>query len=93
MEHLFKPSQDMTFKTVQADCQRLHKFCHDSKEPVLIVDLSDLKHCDSAGLALLIEARRLCNLQSKVCKIIGMPKVVQALAEFCGVDKILGLNE
>ncbi len=92
-EQIFKPSEDMTFETVQADCKRLHKFCNDSKEPVLILDLSKLNHCDSAGLALLIEARRLSSLQDKTCKIIGMPKSVRALAEFCGVDEMLGLQE
>ncbi|MBA2711336.1 MAG: STAS domain-containing protein [Tatlockia sp.] len=83
----------MTFQTVQADCDRLHKFCHESKEPVLILDLSDLSHCDSAGLALLIEAKRICSLKNKICKITGMPKVILALAEFCGVDEILGVDE
>ncbi len=90
---LFKPSPNMTFQTVQEDCNRLHKFCEDSKEDVLIIDLSHLSHCDSAGLALLIEAKRICRLQNKICKISGMPKVIQALAEFCGVDEILGVDE
>ncbi|CDZ78705.1 anti-anti-sigma factor [Legionella massiliensis] len=85
----FKPSQDMTFETVQADCQRLIKFCHKSKDSDLRVDLSEVTHCDSAGLALLIEARRLCNAQKKTCIITGMPKMILALAEFCGVDGML----
>ncbi|WP_347252117.1 STAS domain-containing protein, partial [Legionella sp.] len=85
----FKPSPEMTFATVQSDCQRLLKFCHENKEAVLHLDLSEVLHCDSAGLALLIEARRLCKEQNKVCKIDGMPKATQALAEFCGVDGML----
>lgn len=90
---VFKPSQAMTFETVQADCRRLLRFCQDSPEAVVLnFDLSEVVHCDSAGLALLIEARRLCGAQNKTCKIIGIPKRVQALAEFCGVDAILGLD-
>ena len=87
---LFKPAQRMTFETVQADCQRLHKFCHENQNMVLNIDVSEVSHCDSAGLALLIEARRLSSAQNKICKIIGMSKSIQALAEFCGVDEMLG---
>ncbi|MBA2652752.1 MAG: sulfate transporter [Tatlockia sp.] len=91
MEKSFKPSQCMTFDTVQADCKRLHEFCHSNKDDVLNFHLSEVSHCDSAGLALLIEARRLCGLQNKTCKLIGMPKIIQALSKFCGVDEMLGL--
>lgn len=86
---LFKPAQRMTFETVQADCQRLHKFCHENQNSMLNIDISEVSHCDSSGLALLIEARRLCSVQNKICKIIGMSKSIQALAEFCGVDEML----
>lgn len=67
------------------------KFFHDSQEQVLHFDLSEVHHCDSAGLALLIEAKRLSGEQNKTCEIDGMPKAIQALAEFCGVDAMLGL--
>lgn len=87
--HSFKPSQDMTFETVQSDCQRLIEFFHKHEGKILNLDLSEVLHCDSAGLALLIEARRLCNLRNKTCMIVGMPKIIQALAEFCGVDTML----
>jgi phospholipid transport system transporter-binding protein len=89
----FKPSQSMTFDTVQADCQRLHEFCHTNKESILNLHLDEVHHCDSAGLALLIEAKRLCGLQNKTCKITGMPKIIQALSKFCGVDEMLGLTD
>lgn len=87
----FKPSLEMIFATVQADCERLLKYCHDSKDAFLHLDLSEVTHCDSAGLALLIAAKRLCKEQNKTCNFEGMPKSIQALAEFCGVDEILGL--
>nr|WP_238585892.1 STAS domain-containing protein [Legionella nautarum] len=68
------------------------KFFHDNKELVLHLDLSEVHHCDSAGLALLIEAKRLTAEQNKTCQIDGMPKAILALAEFCGVDAMLGLG-
>lgn len=82
----------MTFATVQSDCLRMLKFFHDNKELVLHLDLSEVHHCDSAGLALLIEAKRLTAEQNKTCQIDGMPKAILALAEFCGVDAMLGLG-
>lgn len=82
----------MTFETVQADCQRLIEFCHKNKTAVLNLELSEVTHCDSAGLALLIEAKRLCTTHNITCNITGMTKMIRALAEFCGVDTVLGLK-
>lgn len=81
----------MTFATVQTDCDRLHLYCQKHKGTALSLDLSKVEHCDSAGLALLIEAKRLGAEQKKDCIIEGVPKSVKALAEFCGVDTLLGL--
>ncbi len=83
----------MTFTTVQSDCERLLNYFRRVKKSDIRLDLSEVTHCDSAGLALLIEARRLSAMKSKSCKITGVPKVVHALAEFCGVDAIIGLTE
>ncbi|WED43904.1 STAS domain-containing protein [Legionella cardiaca] len=85
----FKPSQEMTFTTVQSDCERLVKYFREVASNHVTLDLSEVTHCDSAGLALLIEAKRLSASRKKTCKIEGMPKAIHALAEFCGVDAIL----
>lgn len=79
----------MTFATVPLDCERLFRYCQDNKGDILSLDLSDVTHCDSAGLALLIEAKRLGSAKNKPCKIEGIPKAIHTLAEFCGVDAIL----
>ncbi|KTD25704.1 anti-anti-sigma factor [Legionella lansingensis] len=88
-EQSFKPSQEMTFATVVSDRERLNNYVRETKEKLIKLDLSEVAQCDSAGLALLIEAKRLSARENKMCKIDGMPKIVQALAEFCGVDAIL----
>ncbi len=82
----------MTFETVQSDCERLLRYCSSTKDKILHLDLSEINHCDSAGLALLIEAKRLCRERKKICKIIGISKSIQALAEFCGVSEILEIS-
>ena len=56
------------------------------------LDLSDVTHCDSAGMALLIEARKLCKKNNKIFEIIGMSSEIQSLADFCGVKEILAWN-
>ncbi|HAT8225350.1 TPA: sulfate transporter, partial [Legionella pneumophila] len=43
----------------------------------------------SAGLALIIEARKLCKQNNKVFEVIGISPETQSLAEFCGVKTIL----
>lgn len=88
----FKFSSEISFATVQADCRRLSNYCRNSKEALLSLDLSEVRHCDSAGLALLIEAKRMSAEQNKVCKIENIPKAIYALAEFCGLDKVLELT-
>lgn len=88
----FKPGVELTFKTVVAVRAKLYQALMENKSGLFSLDLSDVKHCDSAGLALLIEARKLCKKNSKAIEIIGMPMHTQHLAEFCGVKGILEAN-
>ncbi len=86
---VFEPSVSLTFAKVESDRKRLFKCVQASDVTRLRLNLSQVKHCDSAGLALLIEAKRLCKHYNKSFEIEGMPKVIHELAEFCGVDTIL----
>lgn len=85
----FIPSDELNFTTVETDIQRLAEYCRQLKTPVLKLDLSGVRHCDSAGLAFLIEARRLAREFHKAFRIDGMSKSIRSLAEFCGVEGIL----
>ena len=86
---VFKPSIDLSFTTVQSDGQRLLNLLRETDTTIIRLDLSDVTHCDSAGLALLIEARRLCLKFDKTLLIEGMTKNIATLAEFCGVESML----
>lgn len=86
---LFEPSINLTFDTVESDRKRLQTYFHSPDLTHLRLDLSKVKQCNSAGLALLIEAKRLCRQYNKSFEIEGMPSVIHELAEFCGVDTIL----
>ncbi|MDI1353133.1 MAG: STAS domain-containing protein [bacterium] len=85
----FKPGAELSFKTVVSVRAQLYKALMDNKKPQFCLDLSAVTHCDSAGLALLIEARKLCKQNNTLFKVIGMSKETQSLAEFCGVKGIL----
>ncbi|MCW8400179.1 STAS domain-containing protein [Legionella sp. PATHC038] len=85
----FKPGVDLSFKSVVAVRAKIYHALMEDKSGKFGLDLSDVKHCDSAGLALLIEARKLCKKNNKVFEIIGIPAETQSLAEFCGVKGIL----
>lgn len=88
-EQLFKPARELTFDTVQADSQRLLNVLRNNETTSVRLALDEVEQCDSAGLALLIEAKRLCKQYQKTLAITGMPKHIAALAEFCGVEAIL----
>lgn len=87
---LFEPSTHLTFDTVESDRKRLLKLVQKTAASGLRLDLSHVKFCDSAGLALLIEATRLCIHFNKPFEIKKMPQMIHALAEFCGVETMLG---
>ncbi len=88
-EQLFIPSNQLTFDTVQSDSKRLHKLLSDNSTNAIRLDLQNVTQCDSAGLALIIEAKRLCKQQNKALDIVGVSQPISALAEFCGVEGIL----
>jgi len=85
----FVPKEVLTFDTVQSDNLRFLQWLQNNKLKNVRLDLSNVVQCDSAGLALLIEAKRLCLKHHKVLSIIGMPKVISAWAKFCGVEAML----
>lgn len=89
-EYIFKPSNILTFETVQADNQRLLKLLEKQNEVTEIrFDMSQVGHCDSTGLALLIEAKRLCNQNQISFVMENISESLSGLAMFCGVDTVL----
>ncbi|MGC1181989.1 STAS domain-containing protein [Legionella sp.] len=85
----FKPGAELTFKTIVEVQARLYRALQDETSDHFTLDLSDVTHCDSAGIALLIEARKRCKNNNKTFKIVDMPLETQSLADFCGVKNIL----
>ncbi len=85
----FKPGPLLTFKSVISVRAKLYKALVEDTSDRFCLDLSEVTHCDSAGLALLIEASKLCKQNNKIFEVIGISPETQSLAEFCGVKSIL----
>lgn len=84
-----KPLEDLTFDTVKENQKDFLKTLLSDKSNTICVDLSGVSQCDSAGLALLIEAKRLCRKYHKSFEIRQIPEKTRALAEFYAVESLL----
>ncbi len=87
----FKLSHELSFITVPSYIKHMQQRLLATSKDGLCLDLSDVQQCDSAGLALLIEAKRICNQCQLTFTIEGMSANIYALAEFCGVKQILAI--
>jgi phospholipid transport system transporter-binding protein len=84
----FKPSDTLTCDTVSSNITRFIRLISGASSTDVVFDVHDVKHCDSAGLALLIEARRLCETQQCRLSIEGLSKNMLDLATFYHVDAL-----
>ncbi len=89
----FKPSNLLTFATVTAHRSRFVKLLTLDQPSSIHCDLADVQTCDSAGLAFLIDAQRLCRTHNTLLVIEHMSADILALAKLYGVEKILDHEE
>ncbi|MEO6799655.1 MAG: STAS domain-containing protein [Rhodanobacter sp.] len=54
------------------------------------LDLTDVSHCDSAGLACVLAATADADRRGHPVRVLGMPPGMLALAQVCEVDGLLG---
>ena len=89
----FKPSNALTFDTVTEQRSRFAALLASQPTSSMHCDLTDMKTCDSAGLAFLIDVKRLCASQNTALIIEHAPVDVLALAKLFGIEKILDNEE
>lgn len=53
------------------------------------LDLAGVRHCDSAGLACVLELAAEVDRRGGALKVSNMPESMQALAQVCDVDRLL----
>lgn len=89
----FKPSQNLTFATVTAQRAQFAALLETERAASIYCDLTDVRLCDSAGLAFLIDARRICQSQQSTLVIEHASLDILALAKLYGIEKILDNDE
>lgn len=87
-QSLLKLNHSLTFDTVAAHYKQLVALYRKNNGKV-VLDMSDVKECDSAGLAWLIEARRASHSQGIALFIEKVPEKISALARFYGLEVLL----
>jgi phospholipid transport system transporter-binding protein len=80
---------DLTFDTVGKHQSMLKSVFTKNKNEAINLNLSKVNSCDSSGLALMIEAKRLARENKCRLTIESQPVQLNALAQFCGVSSIL----
>jgi len=74
---------------LKAEFVRLNKL----GESKFLLDLSDVKYCDSSGLSALLIGNRLCNDIDGKFVLCSMQEMVKKLMEISQLDKILNITE
>lgn len=89
----FKLPASLTFDTVTVHRSRFKELLEAEQSLSIRCDLSEVHTCDSAGLAFLIDARRLCRHQNTQLVIENASVDILALAKLYGLEKILENEE
>ncbi|MDF1677973.1 MAG: STAS domain-containing protein [Legionellaceae bacterium] len=82
---VFFPVEVLTFYTVSSELKRFSALLRANMGASFVMDLSKVLECDTAGLALLVEAKRLCALKHGRLFIKNMPDAMVDLATFFGI--------
>lgn len=79
----------LTFATVMIQRKFLQTAINLSHESLLEISLAGVTHCDSAGLALLIDTKKFAAKRSKKVNFSSLDENSYNLAKFCGIEPIL----
>jgi phospholipid transport system transporter-binding protein len=80
----FMVEGDLTFATISAHTQKLFAFLSLSKQ--ITIDLAQVSSADSAGLALLIEWKKMTRVQKSQLVLKNIPEQLLMLAGLSGFD-------
>ena len=86
-EGQFLISGDLDFGSVPVVWKASQSLFADSHS--LTIDLSGVKHSNSAGLALLIQWMRYAASKDKTITFLNLPEQMKEIARVCGVDEKL----
>ncbi len=81
----------LTFQTVPDFLEQSERWLAEGKAP-LTVDLSAVERTDSAGLALLLEWRRLARAAGRELTYLNLPDQIRHLVRVNGLGQALGID-
>ncbi|OGV27940.1 MAG: hypothetical protein A3E88_06895 [Legionellales bacterium RIFCSPHIGHO2_12_FULL_35_11] len=82
-------AENLTIHTVKAELDRLLLLIKNKALYNYNFDLGEVTFFDSAGLALLVEIKRICEQQNIAYSFSRIPQAIFSIAEFCEVDGVL----
>jgi anti-sigma B factor antagonist len=86
-------SGELDLATAPDLCMRLTRL-RMARRPVVVIDLTDLRFCDSTGLrALLGEAREARIAGGRLSVIVPPGSAVRRLLDLTGADEVLGVHD
>ena len=78
----------LNFDTAGSAWQAIESLLRSSQAAQL--DLADVSHCDSAGLACVVATLAAASKRGHAMRVSGVPAGMRALAQVCEVDGLLG---
>ena len=90
---LLKVNIERLDSTVSSDLKAELVKINKSGERNIMVDLSDVKYCDSSGLSALLIGNRLCNEADGKFIINSLQDMVEKMIQISQLDKILNISE
>lgn len=78
----------LSFETAAAALEAMQSAAV-GETPIAELDLAGVSHCDSAGLACVLEIAAEIDRRGGSLKVSSMPEGMRALAQVCDVDHLL----
>lgn len=79
---------EMDYRTAATLRAQLHNLIDQADRPI-VVDLAGVSFCDSAGLGVLLGARRQAATNETVLAVACVPHLLQRVLEMTGADQVL----
>ena len=90
---LLKINKEKLDSTLSPDLKAELVTLNKGGEKNILVDLSDVKYCDSSGLSALLIGNRLCNEAEGKFVINSLQEMVEKMIQISQLDKVLQISE
>lgn len=90
---LLKINKEKLDSTISSDLKAELVLLNKKGEKNILVDLSDVKYCDSSGLSALLIGNRLCNEVEGKFVINCLQEMVEKMIQISQLDKVLQISD